>query len=143
MCLHFAEKQNFVASVLKILKRFWLVLSSRKSSKDEEVITLAKSLIKTWKKFVPETNAAGDKAKDKKKDESKRKDDKNGGQDGNSSKADEALVRSFPAKPQATADEVSFMAKSNLPECSCQYLMTETHLGPAKMSGYAQQGSQR
>jgi len=26
----------------------------RKSSKDEEIITLAKSLIKTWKKFVPD-----------------------------------------------------------------------------------------
>ena len=26
----------------------------RKSSKDEEIITVAKSLIKTWKKFVPE-----------------------------------------------------------------------------------------
>ena len=26
----------------------------RKSSKDDEIITVAKSLIKTWKKFVPE-----------------------------------------------------------------------------------------
>ena len=26
----------------------------RKTSKDDEIITVAKSLIKTWKKFVPE-----------------------------------------------------------------------------------------
>lgn len=39
----------------------------RKSSKDEEIITLAKSLIKTWKKFVPD----GDK-KEKPKEESKK-----------------------------------------------------------------------
>ncbi|XP_059082324.1 transcription elongation factor A protein 1-like [Tigriopus californicus] len=86
----------------------------RKSSKDEEVITLAKSLIKTWKKFVPETNAAGDKAKEKKKDDVKRKDDKHGSQDGNGSRTDEALVRSFPSKPQATADEVRLRCRDML-----------------------------
>jgi len=38
----------------------------RKSSKDDEIITVAKSLIKTWKKFVPE-----DKKPDKPKEESR------------------------------------------------------------------------
>eukprot|EP00091_Calanus_sinicus_P007220 TRINITY_DN18161_c0_g1_i1.p1 TRINITY_DN18161_c0_g1~~TRINITY_DN18161_c0_g1_i1.p1 ORF type:complete len:157 (-),score=68.81 TRINITY_DN18161_c0_g1_i1:19-465(-) len=38
----------------------------RKSSKEEEIITVAKSLIKTWKKFVPDS---GDKKPDKPKEE--------------------------------------------------------------------------
>jgi len=38
----------------------------RKSSKDEETVTVAKSLIKTWKKFVPES---GDKKAEKPKEE--------------------------------------------------------------------------
>ena len=40
----------------------------RKSSKDDEIITVAKSLIKTWKKFVPES---GDKKPEKPKEEHK------------------------------------------------------------------------
>jgi len=38
----------------------------RKSSKDEETVTVAKSLIKTWKKFVPDS---GDKKPEKPKEE--------------------------------------------------------------------------
>jgi len=40
----------------------------RKSSKDDEIITVAKSLIKTWKKFVPDS---GDKKPEKPKEEHK------------------------------------------------------------------------
>ena len=40
----------------------------RKSSKEDEIITVAKSLIKTWKKFVPDS---GDKKPDKPKEEQK------------------------------------------------------------------------
>jgi len=45
----------------------------RKSSKDEEVVTVAKSLIKTWKKFVPES---GDKKTEPKKDDTPAKEEK-------------------------------------------------------------------
>ena len=38
----------------------------RKSSKEDEIITVAKSLIKTWKKFVPDS---GDKKAEKPKEE--------------------------------------------------------------------------
>ena len=44
----------------------------RKSSKDDQIITVAKSLIKTWKKFVPE----GDKKSDSKGREEVREDRK-------------------------------------------------------------------
>jgi len=40
----------------------------RKSSKDDEIITVAKSLIKTWKKFVPEDNKKPEKAKEEKEE---------------------------------------------------------------------------
>merc|ERR1719174_3023122 len=43
----------------------------RKSSSDDEVIAMAKSLIKTWKKFVPESAEKKEKSKD----------DKNGAED--------------------------------------------------------------
>eukprot|EP00095_Tigriopus_kingsejongensis_P005687 maker-scaffold158_size296719-snap-gene-1.16 protein:Tk05687 transcript:maker-scaffold158_size296719-snap-gene-1.16-mRNA-1 annotation:"transcription elongation factor s-ii" len=88
----------------------------RKSSRDDEVITLAKSLIKTWKKYVPETNAGGDKAKDKtKKDEGgPAKDDKtNGSQEGGSAQ-DEFLTQGLPCKAQATGDEVRLRCREML-----------------------------
>merc|ERR1719347_1551524 len=40
----------------------------RKSSKDEEIITLAKSLIKTWKKFVPDSGSSEKKHETKPKE---------------------------------------------------------------------------
>ena len=40
----------------------------RKSSKDDEIITVAKSLIKSWKKFVPEDNKKPEKAKEEKEE---------------------------------------------------------------------------
>ena len=43
----------------------------RKSSKDEEIITVAKSLIKTWKKFVPENDKKPDKPKEEPREEKK------------------------------------------------------------------------
>ena len=45
----------------------------RKSSNDEEIITVAKTLIKTWKKFVPENDT---KKPEKIKDESKEREEK-------------------------------------------------------------------
>ena len=67
------------------------VNSLRKSSKDDEVVTLAKSLIKTWKKLVPET---ADKKEDKKpKEEAKEEGKKEGGS------------KSFPPKASITGTE--------------------------------------
>ena len=44
----------------------------RKSSKDDEIITVAKSLIKTWKKFVPEGDKKSEsKAKEEAREERK------------------------------------------------------------------------
>ena len=44
----------------------------RKSSKDDEIITVAKSLIKTWKKFVPEGDKKSEsKAKEEVREERK------------------------------------------------------------------------
>lgn len=40
----------------------------RKSSKDEEIITMAKSLIKSWKKLVPESGDKKEKEKEKKEE---------------------------------------------------------------------------
>ena len=41
----------------------------RKSSKDDEIITVAKSLIKTWKKFVPEEKKPESKAREEVREE--------------------------------------------------------------------------
>lgn len=76
----------------------------RKSSKEDEVITLAKSLIKTWKKFVPESAEK----KEKKKEEKKEEAEKNGG------KSKEEPNASFPQRPQATADEVRLRCRDML-----------------------------
>ena len=43
----------------------------RKSSKDDEIITVAKSLIKTWKKFVPEEKKPESKAREEVREERK------------------------------------------------------------------------
>ena len=45
----------------------------RKKSKDDEVVTVAKSLIKTWKKFVPESQEKKDKKKEERKAEESEK----------------------------------------------------------------------
>ena len=44
----------------------------RKSSNDEEMITVAKSLIKTWKKFVPESDSKKPAKEDSREREEKR-----------------------------------------------------------------------
>ena len=79
----------------------------RKSSRDEDVVAMAKSLIKAWKKFVPDQapsapsstpSSSKTKAKngnDKVKDDSKA-----------SSASPSALKSSFPARPNPTTDEV-------------------------------------
>merc|ERR1719383_1559912 len=45
----------------------------RKSSQDEETVTLAKSLIKSWKKLVPENS---DKKEERKEKEEEKKEER-------------------------------------------------------------------
>merc|ERR1719500_135810 len=78
----------------------------RKSSSDDEVIAMAKSLIKTWKKFVPES---AEKKEKKKEEKEKSKEDKNGAEDdqsaaGLSSGPIGDKSASFPPRPQPTSD---------------------------------------
>jgi len=59
-------------SILTSTRIGMTVNNLRKSSKDEEIITVAKSLIKTWKKFVPENDSKkAEKAKDEPREERK------------------------------------------------------------------------
>ena len=75
---------------------------------------MAKSLIKTWKKFVPES---AEKKEKKKEEREKSKDDKNGGgagggedsQSGGGAASSGPIGdkgSSFPPRPQATSDQV-------------------------------------
>ncbi|KAJ8920905.1 hypothetical protein NQ315_015698 [Exocentrus adspersus] len=72
----------------------------RKSSKDDEVISLSKTLIKNWKKFLPRTNSSSDKsssssAKPKKQKEEKSKEEKDKERERN-------LPKQFPASSNTT-----------------------------------------
>ena len=49
------------------------LVSDRKASKDEEIITMAKSLIKSWKKLVPESSDKKEKEKEKKEEKKEEK----------------------------------------------------------------------
>ena len=54
---------------LQILKKTRIgmtVNALRKTSQDEEVVTLAKNLIKAWKKFLPDNSGSGSSEKEKK-----------------------------------------------------------------------------
>ncbi len=69
----------------------------RKSSTDNEVISQAKSLIKAWKKFVPENSD--------KKEKSEEKNGKNGSQKESSDKSS-GEKKFVQQKASATADDV-------------------------------------
>ena len=74
-------------------KTFSLICFIRKSSRDDEVIATAKSLIKTWKKFVPESQEKKERKKEEKSDEQKK----------NEAQAKELAGKSFPARWDMTA----------------------------------------
>ena len=80
----------------------------RKSSSDNEVISQAKSLIKTWKKFVPEN---GDK-KDKKEKDGKSDNGKEG--NGVSSGPKKIGDKALPQAASATTDDVRLSCRSML-----------------------------
>ena len=75
-----------------------------------QVIAMAKSLIKTWKKLVPES---AEKKEKKKEEKEKSKEDKNGAEDDasaagglSSGSLGEKGGASFPPRPQPTSDQV-------------------------------------
>ena len=75
------------------------------------MIALAKTLIKTWKKFVPESAEKKEKKAaeaEAKKAEQKEEEEKA------ASSAGGDLAKSFPAKPQATSDEVRLRCRDML-----------------------------
>ena len=73
-----------------------------------QVIAMAKSLIKTWKKFVPES---AEKKEKKKEEKEKSKEDKNGAEDDasgaslSSGSIGDKGNASFPPRPQPTSDQ--------------------------------------
>jgi len=91
----------------------------RKSSSDDEVIAMAKSLIKTWKKLVPES---AEKKEKKKEEKEKSKEDKNGAEDDASaagglssgSLGDGKGGASFPPRPQPTSDQMRLKCREML-----------------------------
>ncbi len=68
----------------------------RKSSRDDEVVAMAKTLIKTWKKFVPESADKREKRKEAKTANSNDDDDR--GKAGGNADKDKAASKSFPPK---------------------------------------------
>lgn len=81
----------------------------RKSSKDEEVISLAKTLIKNWKKFISGSNAkessGSSSQKPKKEKEEKRSEERE------SKEKEKKLPTQFPPPSNNTTDAVRVMIK--------------------------------
>jgi len=67
---------NINLSILTSTRIGMTVNALRKSSKEDEIIAVAKSLIKTWKKFVPDPNPSEKKTEAKAKEETPAKEEK-------------------------------------------------------------------
>lgn len=81
----------------------------RKSSKDEEVISLAKTLIKNWKKFIgSNAKEPGSSSKPKKDKEEKNREDKEREKDG------KKLPTQFPPPSSNTTDAVRLKCRELL-----------------------------
>ncbi len=109
-------------NILTTTKVGMAVNALRKSSKDDEVIALAKSLIKQWKKLVPESAEKKDKKReDAKGDKDDAKNGSNSSSGGGSSKNSSSSSSSaplpdktFPEKPQQTTDQVRLRCREML-----------------------------
>lgn len=78
----------------------------RKSSSDDEVNSLAKSLIKTWKKFIQDKNGS---------DNGSSKKDSNGSSKTDDNKPQSSEIKkSFPPRPSATTDDVRLSCRKML-----------------------------
>lgn len=105
--LNLLKKLDSTKMSLQILSKTGIgmtVNSLRKSSSDSEVNSLAKSLIKAWKKFLPDNSGAGN--GDKKSDGKSEGGDKKGPLP--------EFAKSFPAKPAATSDDVRLSCRKML-----------------------------
>lgn len=82
----------------------------RKSSKDDEVISLAKTLIKNWKKFISGSNpkeSSGSSSKPKKEKEEKGREEKE-------REKDKKLPTQFPPPSTNTTDAVRLKCREML-----------------------------
>jgi len=78
----------------------------RKSSNDDDVNSLAKSLIKAWKKLLPDSSNGDSNKKDSSNGSSKSKDKSRDKDSDNGKGPMPDFGKSFPPKPAATSDDV-------------------------------------
>lgn len=92
----------------------------RKTSADEDVITLAKNLIKAWKKFLPDNSGSSASGNNEKEKKDKRKSEGPGSaSNGKSSEKDKnegdnPALKSFPPRASATTDDVRLSCRKML-----------------------------
>lgn len=92
----------------------------RKTSQDEDVITLAKNLIKAWKKFLPDNSGSSTSGTAEKERKDKRKPEGSGStSNGKSAEKDKndgenSSLKSFPPKASATTDDVRLSCRKML-----------------------------
>jgi len=83
----------------------------RKSSTDDDINGLAKSLIKAWKKFLPQDGDKKDSAS-KNGEKGSKKGGDDSGKDSEKMDVPDSLKTSFPKKPTATSDDVRLSCRS-------------------------------
>lgn len=83
----------------------------RKSSKDEEVISLAKTLIKNWKKFISGSNAKESSSSSSQKPHKKEKEEK---KEEKEREKDKKLPTQFPPPSTNTTDAVRLKCREML-----------------------------
>lgn len=85
----------------------------RKSSKDDEVISLSKTLIKNWKKFLSGPNSSNKESSSTSKPKPKEKEDE-GKKEKREEKKDKKLPSSFPPASSNTTDAVRLKCREML-----------------------------
>jgi len=91
----------------------------RKSSQDEDVITLAKNLIKAWKKFLPDNSSTSSGNSEKEKKDKRKSEGTGSASNGKNSEKDKkesenSSLKSFPPKASATTDDVRLSCRKML-----------------------------
>lgn len=93
----------------------------RKSSKDDDVISLSKTLIKNWKKFLPgtddkkDTKSSSSSSSSSSSKSRKEKEDKRAREDKNDRDKDQKLPKQFPPPhSNSTADSVRLKCREML-----------------------------
>lgn len=92
----------------------------RKTSQDEDVITLAKTLIKAWKKFLPDNSGSSSSANSEKEKKDKRKSEGSGqatngkNVEKDKKECENSSLKSCPPKASATTDDVRLSCRKML-----------------------------